>query len=303
MGSIDLPRLAKLVFADWDEAPEAMAFEKPWDAILADTAGLSSRLGERADEAIAEPAAMPAAYWRDSIELFVRIPAIINVVLNWKICVEQGLPLHPTLYFEVNDLTRNAFEHPVELRKRAHAAYLESMAVARCLMRLDAQAPERIASLSGMVDPEILGHVFTSRPDKYTWRGSDPSKVLKLASRIKGSGAASDHPALVLGAAHGSILSALVLAETLGCDLYFLRFSMFKRNDSSPIISEADVGELARWKSEPVILFDEDVAKGTTLTIFSEKVSPLFVGARTAAVIRHGLASFRPDFIGFDWYD
>ena len=49
---------------------------------------------------------MPAAFWGQCMELYLVTPALVNVALNYKICVEQGLPLHPTHYFEVNDLNR-----------------------------------------------------------------------------------------------------------------------------------------------------------------------------------------------------
>jgi len=118
------------------------------------------------------------------------------------------------------------------------------------------------------------------------------------------SGLIVDPPGgLVVGAAHGSLVPGLILAETLGWKLWYIRFSMFKRNDKEPVISESDITKLAPFRHSPTLIFDEDVAKGTTLRIFSEKLFPLFDKPRSASVIRHGLASFRPDFAGIQWYD
>lgn len=323
-----LPRLARLIWADWDEPPEATSFEGPWGEILDRSIELLESVGDRADAVLADPASADAGFRRDALDLFVRAPAIINVVLNWKICLEQGLPLHPTRYFEVNESTRNSVVWPAERVEEAALVFSTSIRVARALMRLDPVAIEEIRSLRARIDPTILNFVFTSVPDKYTWRASEPAKILALASRIekagdfyKGPGAAHlamlargsvagphgllvDPPGgLVVGAAHGSLVPGLILAETLGWRLWFLRFSMFKRNDREPVISDSDLAKLAPFRGSPVLLFDEDVAKGTTLRIFTEKLRPLFDDARSASVIRHGLASFRPDFSGMQWYD
>jgi hypothetical protein len=301
MSSPGLPRLARLVFADWDEAPEALAFQSPWGRILEESAALATEIGRDAEEALSSPATPPASYWEKTLRLFVRLPAIVNVMLNWKICVEQGLPLHPTLYFEVNDLTRNAVVYPEEVKRRAAAAFLASIPAARALLRLDPEAAEIVARLSDAADPGVRDFVFTSVPDKYTWRACDPSKILSLASRVAAS--RPEGTGLVVGAAHGSLLPGMILAEALACELYFLRFSMFKRNDTGPVVSESDLRWLAERRELPALVFDEDVAKGTTLRIFTEAVAPLFDDAKTASVIRHGLAAFRPDFAGVEWFD
>jgi len=328
MTRADLPRLARLVWADWDEAPEEMSFEAPWGDVLERSIELLGKVGPRADTVLMEPTSADAEFRRDALELFVRAPAIINVVLNWKICLEQGLPLHPTRYFEVNDETRHAVDWPADQVADAVKVFSTSIRVARALMRLDTVAVAEIQSLRAGIDPAVLRFVFTSVPDKYTWRGSDPSKVLALASNVerdrnfyKGPGAGHvarlaglsvqgpsglivDPPGgLVVGAAHGSLVPGLILAETLGWKLWYIRFSMFKRNDKEPVISESDITKLAPFRHSPTLIFDEDVAKGTTLRIFSEKLFPLFDKPRSASVIRHGLASFRPDFAGIQWYD
>lgn len=323
-----LPRLARLVWADWEEPPEALGFEAPWGRILDDCVDFLESLGPEAPAVLAEPASASADFKSRALALFVRAPAIINVVLNWKICLEQGLPLHPTRYFEVNEETRGRVEWPAEEVARAPGVFSTSIRVARALMRLDPVAVEEIRSLRSTIDPAILDFVFTSQPDRYTWRASEPAKILALASRIeadgefyRGPGAAHlarlsgasvagpsgllvDPPGgLVLGAAHGSLVPGLILAETLGWRLWFVRFSMFKRNDREPVISDSDLAKLAPFREAPVLLFDEDVAKGRTLRIFVDSLSPLFARVRSASVIRHGLSAFAPDFTGEQWFD
>ncbi|HUX36331.1 MAG TPA: hypothetical protein VMV44_00395 [Rectinemataceae bacterium] len=324
----ELPRLARLLWSEWDEAPAAMSFEAPWGEVLDRSIELLDRVGSRSEAILAEPASADEGFRRDALDLFVRAPAIINVVLNWKICLEQGLPLHPTHYFEVNDRTRNSVAWPADLVAEAVKVFSTSIRVARALMRLDPVAVDEIRSLRAGIDPAVLDFVFTSVPDKYTWRASEPAKILALASRIekdrdfyKGpglghvarlegrsvpgpTGLVVDPPGgLVVGAAHGSLVPGLILAETLGWKLWYIRFSMFKRNDREPVISESDIAKLAPFRISPVLIFDEDVAKGTTLRLFTEKLFPLFDNRRSASVLRHGLASFRPDFSGVQWYD
>jgi len=63
----------------------------------------------------------------------------------------------------------------------------------------------------------------------------------------------------------------------------------------SAFLSAADAG--------PALLFDEDVAKGTTLTGFAAALRPLFQASSTASVLRHSLSPCWPDFTGHAWND
>ncbi|MEI6387880.1 MAG: hypothetical protein WCQ50_14700 [Spirochaetota bacterium] len=298
-----LPKLSRLVYAEWDEAPKEMAFEASWGEILAECAELAVLLGEGLPTALSAPASMPESYWSAARRLFVRLPSIVNVPLNWKICVELGLPLHPTQYFEVDGPALGSIQHPAPLVEEAPILLERAVDAARALMRLDEGAAELTRGLRVSADPAMPGFMFTSKPDKYTWRGSDPSKILALAGRVEASGFGAGQRGLVVGAAHGSLVPGLVLAETLGWDLSFVRFSMFKRADTFPVLTPSDVASFKRRHGVPTLLFDEDVAKGTTLRIFTETLAPHFAECRSAAVIRHGLAGFRPDFTGVEWFD
>ena len=78
---------------------------------------------------------------------------------------------------------------------------------------------------------------------------------------------------------------------------------MFKRNDKAPVLAKSDLRFLEAFRKGPVLLFDEDVAKGTTLTRFSKVMKPLFDLSYTGSVLRHALSPCRPDFTGRAWND
>ena len=188
---------------------------------------------------------------------------------------------------------------PQAIQEGAQAFFLESIAASLAVFRLDASAPERLAALAQGIPAAVGEFIYTSTQDKYTWRASDPQKIRALADAVR----ASIQPAAIVGAAHGAIMAALVLATMLDVPLYFIRFSMFKRNDAQPVIAPSDLSWLAAYRRGPVLLFDEDVAKGTTMTRFTDHLKPHFDESYSAGVLRNGYASFRPDFVGRVWYD
>ena len=106
-----------------------------------------------------------------------------------------------------------------------------------------------------------------------------------------------------LEASPADSVSGLILANMLNAPLYFIRFSMFKRNDTAPIIAPSDLAFLEPFRAGPALLFDEDVAKGTTLTKFSATLQPFFQESYTASVLRHALSPCKPDFVGRSWHD
>ena len=57
------------------------------------------------------------------------------------------------------------------------------------------------------------------------------------------------------------------------------------------------------WRRGSALLFDEDVAKGTTLERFTRCLQDRFAESRSACVIRHAGASIRPDFAARVWWD
>ena len=282
-----------VLVASWDEPPPEMAFEAPLSAILESLGRLVPALGRPgpADD----PGRRTAA-----LAVYLRAPALVNVALNHKICVEHGLPLHPTVYYELVEARRYRIRRtPAEL-EAANALYRSSIELARAAFRLDADFADRLARFRALVPPELSDFVYTGGGDRYTWMGAEPALVGKLADRVR---AGMGTPAVVVGAAHGAIMPALLLAEYLGCPLYFVRLSMFKRRDEEPVVSLADEAWLSTWRRGPALLFDEDVAGGSTLARFAARLGSLFEASRSAAVLRHGSAAFRPDFVARAWWD
>lgn len=291
--------LHRLIYADWEDPPEAMAFEVSYREALVK---IQERLREVQDghaRAQAAPAQAPSAYWDACLDLYLLTPALVNVALNYKVCLEHGLPLHPTHYFEVNAESRGQVGHPRRMVEGGQAFLEDAIATSLAVFRLDDSATVRLADLAAEVPPGVDAFVYTSTRDTYTWRASEPAKIADLVTAIR----AEITPAVIVGAAHGSITAALVLAAMLEVPLYFIRFSMFKRNDTEPVIGPLDLAFLARFRRGPALLFDEDVAKGTTLTAFTARLAPLFDESYSAGVLRNAFAGFRPDFVGRVWYD
>jgi len=291
--------LHRLVYADWDDPPEGMAFEAPYEEILSRIHRLLPGILDGQEAGLTAPASMPPAYWEDCVSLYLLAPALVNVALNYKVCVEQGLPLHPTYYFEIGEASQFKATYPDHMVQHTNAFFLASIKAARAIYALDPGAPRLLEAFIRDVPEIISGFIYTSTKDKYTWRASQPAKIQDLADYIR----KHVSPTLIVGAAHGSILSGLVLANILEAPLYFIRFSMFKRNDTAPIIAPSDAAFLEAYRTGPVLLFDEDVAKGTTLTKFAETLKPRFQESYTASVLRHALSPCMPDFIGRSWHD
>jgi hypothetical protein len=276
-----------------------MNFEAPLGELLERIQGLLPGILAGQEAALQDPASAPPAYWDDCLTLYLLTPALVNVALNYKICVEQGLPLHPTHYFEVSERTRAKKKYPPAMVAGANERFLDSIAAARAIYALDPAAPQILEQFQRDLPLILQGFIYLSVQDKYTWRASDPRKIAALARQVL----KAMRPAIIVGAAHGSIMSGLVFANLVKAPLYFIRFSMFKRNDTVPIIADSDLAFLRPYAAGPALLFDEDVAKGTTLTGFGAALRPLFQASSTASVLRHALSPCWPDFTGHAWND
>lgn len=281
------------LFCDWDEAPEEMSFEMPYGTALDRCVELVETLRRRNEGS--DPALWPVA-----TELYLLAPAILNVILNYRICVDLGLPLHPTEYFEVNSASRGSLRYPPEQVAEARKLLVTAIGLARAAYRLDPAFREALESFRRGMPPFLEGFVYSSRRDKYTWRGAEPAKVRALAASVLKGG----RPSLAVGAAHGSIMAGLFLAELLGCELWFLRFSMFKRNDTEPVICSDDEAYIASFgDGSRILVFDEDSASGTTLGIFVNRLRAMAPALRSGVVIRHATSTFVPDHVGRTWWD
>jgi hypoxanthine phosphoribosyltransferase len=282
------------LFCDWDEAPDAMDFEQPYGEVIGRSADLVAGLS-RGRGSAADPRS-----WNDARELFVLAPAIINVALNYSVCVQFGLPLHPTEYFEIDPNAPPPAPYGADMEAEAFDLLARAVALARAAYRLDPDFSAMAARYRVGLPQGLNGFVYTSRRDKYTWRAAEPAKIRSLAASVLKAG----RPRLAVGAAHGSIMAGLFLAELLECDLWFLRFSMFKRNDKEPVVSRLDEEKVRSYgDGSEVLVFDEDSASGTTLSILTERVRRMAPRARTGAVIRHQSSSFKPDHVGKVWWD
>lgn len=290
--------LDHLLYADWDEPPAAMEFSDTFTDIVSQAARGVEAVRRREDAGdLPEDASDP--FWGSCVDLYIRAPALINVLLNYKVCVEHGLPLHPTVYYDLSEARKYNLHYPIGELERANSLYVDAVELARAVVRLDPRTGEMAGNLLRRLPVMVRDFIYTGIRDKYTWRASEPQKIRDLADKILASGS----PGIVVGAAHGAILPGLFLAEYLGTPLYFVRFSMFKRKDAEPILSLSDEVYLSGFHNGRAILFDEDVAKGTTLELFERRLAPLFTDHRTAAVIRHSGSSIRPDFTARTWWE
>ena len=280
---------------DWETPHPDMDLAEAFGAILEELACLVGELAAGREGGPRDQAGKVSAARR----ILVRAPAIVNVLLNYKICAEHGLPFHPTVYYELAEAKRYRLSHPIGKIEEANRLYRQAIGLARSAYRLDPVFPDAARSFGKAMPSELASFVYSGARDKYTWRGTEPALVRRLADSVLAGG----KPDVIVAAAHGSIMPALLLSEYLGSPLYFIRFSMFKRSDDSPIVSIADEAWLAAWEKGYALLFDEDVAGGTTLSRFRERLTPFFAQARTACVIRHAGASIRPDYVGRIWYD
>jgi hypothetical protein len=279
---------------DWAEPPVEMAFEASYGSILDEAAALVSSLSSSP-----RPPGEDAADCAKALRLYVLVPALVNVMLNYKICVEHGLPLHPTVYYELAEARRYKMDHPIAELDRANRLFLASIDLARAAYRLETDFEARASVFKKRLPEELSRFIYTGGQDRYSWRGAEPDKLRALSGKIK----VAYSPSLLVAAAHGAIMPALLLAEYLELPLYFIRFSMFKRRDEAPILSVFDEVWLSSWKEKSVILFDEDVAKGTTLELFTQRLAPLFSESRSACAIKHAGASFSPDYVARFWWD
>ncbi len=278
--------------ADFESPPAELAFELRYSDLLGEI--------QRSAQACLDGSPSSPAFRAHATRLYVMTQAMPSVLLNYKICIDFGLPLHPTQYIDFAREQKNPEAYRPVTREAAYELFVVSLDIAQSIYRLDPICPIRLSILRKQIPEFLNDFVYTNTPDKYTWRASDPASVRKLADAIRAGGAVPD---LVIGAAHGSIRAAILLAALLGCQLFFVRFSLFKRADNEPILSANDQAHLARFRDKRVVLFDEDVAKGQTLKAFADRLTPLFRETHTASVLRHYLAPFTPTFVGETHYD
>ena len=246
------------------------------------------------------PADYPLSFYKDIKNIYLLAPALPNVILNYKICIDFGLPIDPVRYVDFNRKDKNHNRYTQREKRLAEQLFKESLFVAKSAYALSPNCLNALSRFCTQLPEIIKESEFTNKKDRYTWQASNPHYIKTLAERIEES---IGQPDLIVGAAHGSICPGILLSNFLDCELYFIRYSLFKRNDTQPILSEQDKVFLAKYQQGKVIIFDEDVAKGKTLKEFTTQLAPLFEKAHSASVIRHYLSPFCPDFVGEVFYD
>jgi hypothetical protein len=189
--------LHRLIYADWENPPDAMAFEATLGEVLARIRRLTDAILPGWKAAAEAPAQAPARFWEDCLSLYLLTPALVNVALNYKICVEQGLPLHPTYYFELEERSRFQTRYRPEVAAGAQAFFLESIAAARAVFALDEAAPAVLERYSRDLPHPVQDFVYLSTRDLYTWRASAPARIAALAEAVL----RAFRPALVVGLA------------------------------------------------------------------------------------------------------
>jgi hypothetical protein len=177
-----------------------------------------------------------------------------------------------------------------------HQLYVQAIDSARRLFMMDPSAKETIIRLGESTPYELKSLIYTSKYDKYTWTATDPILIRRLADKI------DFFPSHIIASAHGCIRPGLMLSCLLGSDVYFVRHSKFKAKDNSPILDDQDLAYIRSISDDGILLMDEDVASGTTLKKLSESLGFLN-NTKTASVLAHYLAPFKPDYIGKTWYD
>ena len=175
--------LDEYLFCDWDEAPSAMDFEKPYLESIERCAGLVEAILSYGPEG-----AKNSKTWSLALELFVTVPAIVNVMLNYHICIGLGLPLHPTEYFEVDSEKPAQCAYPSEMAKNAFFMYETAIKLAVSAYALKADFPIQVRKFGSALPSSLGAFIYTSKGDKYTWRGSEPAKVKALAGSILRNG-------------------------------------------------------------------------------------------------------------------
>lgn len=290
--------IERYLYADWEKPPEEMSFVKRFDDLISELRKSLDLVLLELEEKDTSITSHSPSFYENIKNIYLLAPALPNVILNYKICIDFGLPVDPVRYVDFDRKDKNPHRYTPQEKNQAGQLFNEALFAAKLAYALSPNCSNTLSRFCTNLPGIIKESEFTNKKDKYTWQASNPHYVKTLAERIKES---IGQPDLIIGAAHGSICPGILLSNFLDCELYFIRYSLFKRNDTQPIISEQDRAFLSQY--ERVILFDEDVAKGKTLKEFTAQLSPFFEKAYSASVIRHYLSPFCPDFVGEVFYD
>ncbi len=289
--------IEKYLCENWDEPPEKMEFVKRFDRLVQELHGSLEQVVQRKDK---PGVAQDRDFHQHLSKVHLLAPALPNVTLNYKICMEFGLPVDPVEYIDFDRTEKNPEMYSPREKGQARQLFREALSAARLAYAL---SPNSLPALQRLYQhlPAVLREAeFTSKKDRYTWKASNPQQIQALARKIEER---IGKPHLLVGVAHGSIGPGMLLANQFSCDMHLIRYSSFMREDTKPIISSSDIELFVSYSSDPVVLFDEDVTEGVTLKRFVKSLAPYFDHSYAAAVIQHHLTPFQPDFVGGTFSD
>ncbi len=288
--------IEKYLCANWDEPPEEMGFVLKFSDLVI-------QLRHSLEEIITcvHDSKMEKSLYLCELakKIYLLAPALPRVALNYKICMDFGLPFDLTQSVDFDTVIKDSERYNPREKEQASLLFREAISTARLAYMLSPDSLLALSMFSSHLPKTLREAEFANRKDASTWMASNPEHIKSLAEEMDQK---INRPDLIVGVANGSICPGLLLSNLLGCDLYFVRFSFFKKENIQPIISDQDKRFFSQYYGK-VVLFDEDVATGQTLRKFTSALSPLFQQSSSAAVLRFYLASFQPDFVGKTLYD
>ena len=237
-----------------------------------------------------------ARIFAEGNNIYFKTPALVNVILNYKIALENGLRLDSKKYVEFSQQAN--IKYAPNIIKSSQDLYIKAISLVKDIYALKDGSIECLKDFKNKIPEELHDFIYTSKKDKYTWMASHPERIRCLADKINKKLKMD----FIAGTAHGSIISATLLSNMLDSGIYFVKFSQFKRKDNKPIISKSDKEYFSDYKKKNVLLFDEDLASGKTLKKLEEILGPIFINYHTGSVIGHYLSDY-PDFVSETLFD
>ncbi len=225
-----------------------------------------------------------------STYIYFLIPSIIGSALNYKVTVEQGLRMHPKEYVDLNEKNH---EYSQEERTEAHHFFVNSLHIGRKIMNLGDTLEQEMETFIQKTPDKLKNFLYSSTIDEYTYLSYHPKRIKKLSNEI----ITETKKPYIIGIAHGAILPSIALASLMNSESYTIRFSQYKREDKMPIISETDKEELEKVKNRDIILIDEDLATGKTISNLKQKIEKIIKKrVKTASVLLAQTSKHIPNF-------
>lgn len=166
-----------------------------------------------------------------ALQLYIKSPLIVSAIIDNQI---EG---------KITD--QGVITHGIQLLKDIYTGQTDEVLGSLDYFKIN--CPER---------------TIVSKADKYSWLGSDPEALKELKSKIDQS---DFKPEVIVGSAHGAIRPGILLSLMLDTEIYFVRYSKFKIQDSKPQATEIDQHHLDSHIDRNILVYDEDAPTGKTL--------------------------------------